>query len=56
MFRIALHLDDRKVLEHIKETLKCGRLNTERNTLVFSISRLSDIETILIPLFEQFWG
>lgn len=54
MFRIALHLDDRKVLEHIKETLNCGRLNTERNTLVFSISRLSDIETILIPLFEQF--
>lgn len=54
MFRIALHLDDRKVLEYIKETLNCGRLNTERNTLVFSISRLSDIETILIPLFEQF--
>lgn len=54
VFRIALHLDDRKVLELIKETLNCGRLNTERNTLVFSISRLSDIETILIPLFEQF--
>ena len=55
VFRIALHQDDRKVLEYIKYTLGgCGRLNTERNTLVFSISKLSDIETILIPLFDEF--
>lgn len=53
-FRIALHRDDRKVLEYIKCTLGAGRLNTERNTLVFTISQLSYIETILIPLFEQF--
>ena len=55
VFRIALHQDNRKVLEYIKYTLGgCGRLNTERNTLVFSISKLSDIETILIPLFDEF--
>lgn len=54
VFRIALHVDDRKILERIKDVLACGRLNTERNTLVFSISQLSDIETILIPLFEKF--
>lgn len=54
VFKIALHQDDRNVLEFIKKTLNCGRLNTERNTLVFTISQLSDIETILIPLFEGF--
>ncbi len=54
VFRIALHVDDRKVLEYIKYNLGCGRLNTERDTLVFTISQLSDIETILIPLFEKF--
>lgn len=54
MFRIALHRDDRGVLEHLKCTLGCGRLNTERDTLVFTISQLSDIEKTLIPLFEEF--
>ena len=55
VFRIALHRDDRKILEYIKDTLKgSGRLNTERDTLVFTISKLSDIETILIPLFDEF--
>jgi hypothetical protein len=54
VFRITLHIDDRNVLEHIKTTLGCGRLNTERDILVFTISQLSDIKNILIPLFEQF--
>jgi hypothetical protein len=54
VFRICLHKDDRYVLEYIKSILDCGRLNTERDTLVFTISQLSNIETILIPLFEQF--
>lgn len=54
VFRIALHRYDRGVLEHLECTLGCGRLNTERDTLVFTISQLSDIEKILIPLFGEF--
>jgi hypothetical protein len=54
VFRITLHIDDRNALEFIKTTLGCGRLNTERDVLVFTISQLSDIKNILIPLFEQF--
>lgn len=54
VFRISLHKDDQKVLEYIKNTLGCGRLNAERDVLTFSISQLNDIETILIPLFEKF--
>ena len=34
-----------------KSTLGCGRLNTERDVLIFSISQLNDIETVLIPIF-----
>ena len=51
MFRISLHKDDVKVLEYKKSILGCGRLNSERDTLIFTISQLSAIEIILIPLF-----
>ncbi len=54
VFRITLHQDDGKSLEFIKNTLNCGRLNRERDVLVYTISKLSDIETILIPLFDKF--
>ena len=54
VFRISLHKDDVKVLEYIKNTLGCGRLNTERDVLIFSISQLSDIERVLIPIFDKF--
>lgn len=54
VFRITLHRDDKKVLEYIKNTLGCGRLNTERDVIIFSISQLKDIETVLIPLFDKF--
>lgn len=41
-------------MELIKATLGCGRISADRNTLVFSISKLDDIKRVLIPLFEQF--
>lgn len=54
VFRIVLHIDDIKVLEYIKNTLNCGRLSIERDTCVFAISKISDIEAILLPIFERF--
>lgn len=54
VFRIVLHIDDTRVLEFIKNTLNCGRLSIERDTCVFTISKISDIETILLPIFETF--
>ena len=47
-------LDDKDVLESIKTSLGCGRFSYERDTIVFTISQLKDIENILIPIFEQF--
>lgn len=54
VFRLTLHSDDKKILEYIKNILNCGRLNSERNVHIFTISKLSDIETILIPIFDKF--
>lgn len=53
-FRIALHKDDKMVLESMKATLGCGGISIDRNTLVFSISKLDEIKRVIIPLFEQF--
>lgn len=54
VFRITLHKDDREVLEYIKNILKCGRLNSERDVIVFTISQLNDIERVIIPIFDKF--
>jgi len=54
VFRITLHKDDKKILEQIKNILNCGRLNTERDVYIFTISKISEIETILIPIFDKF--
>ena len=51
---IALHKEDKNVLELIKATLGCGGISIDRNTLVFSISKLDEIKRVIIPLFEQF--
>ena len=48
-----MHKDDRDVLEYIKNILKCGRLNSERDVLVFTVSQLNYIESIIIPLFDK---
>lgn len=54
VFRISLHIDDLKVLEYIKDKLKSGKIRRDRNTYVLIFSSLSDIETIIIPLFEKY--
>lgn len=54
VFRIALHNDDIKVLEYIQTSLGCGSIKSDRNTKVFTLSKLEDIEKILIPIFYYF--
>jgi hypothetical protein len=52
LFRIALHLDDLGALEHIQKNLNCGTIRKDRNTYVFIISRMDDIKTKLLPVFD----
>lgn len=34
--------------------MKCGRLNSERDVIVFTFSRLNEIERVIIPIFDKF--
>lgn len=54
VFRIALHIDDIEVLKYIQTSLGCGSIQSHRNTKVFRISKLEDIEKILFPIFDFF--
>lgn len=53
IFRIALHIDDLEVLKIIQDKLKCGKIVKNRNTFVFWVSSLKEIETVIIPLFTD---
>src|SRR5207302_9220021 len=39
---------------NIQTKIGCGRISANRDTLVFTISKASDIKNILITVFEQF--
>ena len=34
--------------------MKCGRLNSESDVIVFTVSQLNEIERVIIPIFEKF--
>lgn len=51
---IGLHIDDREVLEFIKNRLNCGNVFTSENAATFFVTKISDIQNILIPIFEEF--
>jgi hypothetical protein len=53
-FGIKLHIDDIGVLEYIKNRLNCGLIAVEKNTAKYYLTRINDINDILIPLFEKF--
>lgn len=54
LFRITLHTDDLGTLKLIQEKLNCGKIRKDRNTYVLIISSLKDIETVILPLFEEY--
>ena len=54
-FKIKLHIDDLGVLEFIKNRLNCGTIIVGKdNSAQFYLTKIRDISTILIPLFEKF--
>lgn len=53
-FTIGLHIDDRGVLEFIKNRLNCGNVFTSENAATFFVTKISDIQNILIPIYEEF--
>lgn len=53
-FNINLHIDDLEVLEFIKNKLNCGNVFTNENVATFVVTKISDIQNILIPIYEEF--
>jgi hypothetical protein len=53
-FTINLHIDDKEALEFIKNRLNCGTIFLREKTANFYLTKIDDIKTILIPLFEKF--
>lgn len=54
LYRITLHKDDLDTLKEIKNKLNCGTIRRDRNAYVFIVYSLKDIETVIIPLFNNF--
>ena len=55
-FSIKLHIDDKEALEFIKHRLNCGSVfnRTDLRSASFELNKISDIQTILIPLLDKF--
>lgn len=55
-FIIGLHIDDKPLLEFIKTELGCGSINikNDKTACYFTVADLSDINKILIPIFDSF--
>ena len=56
MFKIGLHLRDSLVLTKIREQLGCGniRKDSKYRVCTFTVSKLSAILSIIIPLFNRY--
>jgi NADH-ubiquinone oxidoreductase chain 4 len=53
-FRITLHMDDLAVLEFIQKKLGTGVILKSRDTFVYYISKIEELESKLFPIFDSF--
>lgn len=53
-FSIKLHKNDKPSLEYLKYRLNTGIIVNGDNHVAYNISKISDINSILIPLLEKF--
>uniref|UniRef100_UPI0023EFFD51 homing endonuclease n=1 Tax=Leptographium wingfieldii TaxID=155675 RepID=UPI0023EFFD51 len=52
-FQIDLHKDDIKVLEYIRDNLKCGHISKSRDKVNFFINDQNSLLNVIIPLFDE---
>ena len=53
-FRITLHIDDIKVLYTIKDYLGIGTVRANSTYAIFSIGKVQDILTVLLPFLYTY--
>jgi len=51
-FQISLHKDEIKVLEYIKNNLKCGHISYSNNRINYFVNDINSLLYIIIPIFE----
>jgi hypothetical protein len=51
---IGLHVDDLEALEFIRNRLKCGNVFIDKGVTTFHLTKINDIQNILIPLLDEF--
>ena len=57
VFQVYQHEDKREVLEEIAATYGCGAIRSKgpkSSVLTYSVSRLTDLESEVIPFFERY--
>ena len=54
LFRINLHIDDIEVLYAISKYLGVGTVRTQSTSAVYSIGKVQDLLTVLIPLLDMY--
>lgn len=52
-FRIRLHVDDIAVLYKIRDFLGVGTVTSSKDSCVFTISNVNDLNTVLFPLLDS---
>jgi hypothetical protein len=53
-FQIGLHVDDRKVLENIKNIIHCGIISESGDRVNLFVNDFYSIKNIILPIFEHF--
>lgn len=53
IFQIGLHKDDIKVLEYIKNTIKCGHISKSGNRVNFFVNDINSLKNIILPIFDN---
>jgi hypothetical protein len=54
MFIINLKLDDKKILEEIRNLFNCGQVEVYKDSVKFIVRRLDDLVEIIIPFFDRY--
>ena len=53
VFQIGLHKDEIKVLEYIKNTLKCGHISKSKDRVNYFVNDLNSLLYVILPIFDQ---
>lgn len=52
IFQIGLHSEDRKVLDYIKDNLKCGHISSSTNRVNYFVNDKLSLEYVIVPIFN----